>query len=212
MARWLGCVLMLALLAAAGCASGAGSTPAPRPSAVKGADGILRTAGCASATVPPSPTVDGTAQPSNQNDLDGVLSQLDPYAQQHFAAVYSGAEVRSETDRLRVYRVPSAAFDAWLTSTYGKDCVEVVDAKHSALQLTTLANRIASDLTYWHSVGIPVWTVAPLNDGSAVQVGTTNVAAATRELPLRYGADAPIVVVYSDAPTAVSIVDSRNAD
>jgi len=207
MVRRLVCVLVLALLALAGCSHGSGNTAAPKPSAVKGADGILRTAGCETATVPPAPTADGTPQFSNQSDLDSVLSQLEPYAQQHFADVYSGAEVRSETDRVRIYRVPSAAFDAWVTSAYTKDCVEVADAKHSAQELTALANRIADDLTYWKSVGIPVWTIAPLYDGSAVQVGTTNVAGATRELPLRYGADAPLVVVYSDAPTAVSNVD-----
>jgi hypothetical protein len=210
MARRLGCVLVLALLALAGCAQSSGSNAGPQPSAVKGADGILRTAGCETATVAPAPTVDGTPQFSNQGDLDSVVSQLEPYAQQHFADVYSGVEVRLQTNRLRVYRVPSAAFDAWLTSTYTRTCIEVADGKHSEKELTALANRIAGDLTYWQSVGIPVWTISPLYDGSAVQVGTTNVAGANRELPLRYGADAPLVVVYSEAPTAVSTVDIKS--
>jgi hypothetical protein len=196
MLRRLGCVLVLAV-AMSGC-SGSPTTSPPAPHATTGTDGILRTAGCTA-----TPTSTPTADPGND-----VPSHVESYATQHFPDAYAGQELRADTNRLRVYRVPSVPFDTWLTGTFANTCVEVVDAKHSAKELNALADRIGNDLAYWKSVHIPVWTVAPLTDGSAVQVGTSDVDGATKQMPLRYGADAPIVVVYAQQATAVSIQDA----
>jgi hypothetical protein len=185
-------VIGVLLLALAGCA---------RPDEASGG-GPVATAGCATATSPPAMTIDGTPQPANQNALDDLAGQVQSAAQTRFADVYTGLELRSEQNRLRVYRVPSAAFDAWLVKAFTADCVEVVDAAHSARELNALVDRITGDQAYWQAQHIPISTISPRVDGSGVDVTTTEVARAAEALVQRYGTAVPIAVVYGEPPTA----------
>jgi len=180
------------LLALAGCA---------RPTSSPAGSGPVVTAGCATATSPPAMSIDGTPQPANQEALDALAGRVQSVATTRFAAVYTGLELRSEQDRLRVYRVPSSAFDTWLTGAFKDDCIEVVDAAYSAQELNALADRITGDLAYWQSQHIPIGTVSPRVDGSGVDVTTTEVARASAALVQRYGTAVPIDVEYGEPPT-----------
>ncbi|OLB80218.1 MAG: hypothetical protein AUI14_07505 [Actinobacteria bacterium 13_2_20CM_2_71_6] len=186
-------LLALALVAftVSGCAQGTTNAPL----AVPPPDGMLRTDGCATHTSPPAMTIDGTPQPANQNDLAALAGRVQPYADAHFADVYTGLELRSETDRIRVYRKPSAAFDAWIVKEFARDCVEVVDTAHNQRELQALADRISADMAYWQAQRLPINSVGASIDGT-VNVGTTEVDRARRELPQRYGTDIAIVVVF----------------
>src|SRR4051812_28549369 len=188
-----GWVIATALFALAGCAS---ATPAGAPAG----DGIARTAGCVLPTTAPAMTVDGTAQPANQGALDELAGRVQPSSVKHFAGVYAGVEIRSESNRIRVYRVPSADFDAWILREFASVCVEIADARHSRQDLIALRQRIIADADYWNARGIPINGIAVPADGSAVQVTTTDIAKASHELPARYGADAPITITYGDRP------------
>ena len=200
-------VLALVAFVVAGCAGpGTGPTPgagpdSPRtPSASPAPGRVVRTAGCSTATSPPATAIDGTPQPANQEYLDGVAGRLRPFARAHFPDVYSGLELRSEQNRLRVYRKPSAAFDAWLLRAFASECVEAVDAPHSERELGALAGRVSADMDYWRKHGVPVSFVSAKGDGTDVEVGTTDVVRAKREFTLRYGAAAPLSVVYGEPP------------
>lgn len=184
---------MMVVCTLAGCAT-PGTGPMPGASPARGR--IVRTAGCATVTSPPAMTVAGTPQPANQEYLDGVAGRVQPYARAHFTSVYSGLELRSEQNRLRVYRKPSAGFDAWVLRDFKSECIEVVDALHSERELTAFAGRISGDFEYWRKKGVPVNYVSPAGDGSAVEVGTTDIERTKREFALRYGTAVPLKVVY----------------
>ena len=185
-------VLGVLVLALAGCA---------RPTSSPAGEGPVVTAGCATATSPPAMSIDGTPQPANQEALDALAGRVESVAKTRFAAVYTGLELRSEQDRLRVYRVPSNEFDSWLTGTFKDDCIEVVDAAHSAPELDALVDRITGDIAYWQSQHIPIGTISPRVDGSGVDVTTTEVARASAALAQRYGTAVPINVEYGEPPT-----------
>jgi hypothetical protein len=180
--------LVLVAAALAGC-GGARAAQAPAR------DGVLRTDGCVTHTSAPATSVAGTPQPANQEALDALAQRIQPYAEQHFAGVYAGLEVVSATDRLRLYRTPSADFDSWISRDFRHDCVEVADAPHSQRELRTLTDRVIADMDYWKSHGLQLNSVSARYDGSAVEVGTLDVDRARQELPRRYGTDAPITVV-----------------
>jgi len=181
-------------------APGANRVAAQAPASAPAQRRVVRTAGCATATSPPAMTVDGTEQPANQGYLDGIADRLQPYARAHFAAVYSGLELRSEQDRLRVYRMPSAGFDAWMLRAFAADCVEAVDAPHSQRELQTLGDRVAADMDYWTRHNVPVNFISVKNDGTVVEVGTTDIVRTKREFTVRYGPAAPLGFVYGVQP------------
>lgn len=190
-------VIGVLLIALAGCANPA--NPANPGNAEAG--GPVSTAGCATATSPPAMTIDGTPQPANQEALDALAGRVESVARTRFAGVYTGLELRSEQNRLRVYRVPSTAFDSWLVGAFKDDCLEVVDAAHSALELDALVSRITGDQAYWQAQHIPISTVSPRVDGSGIDVTTTQVARASPALVQRYGTAVPITVEYGEPPT-----------
>jgi hypothetical protein len=169
-------------------------------SATRAGNGLVSTAGCGLPTAAPVMTVDGTAQPANQSALDEIANRVQSYSVEHFSGVYAGVEIRSESNRVRVFRVPSADFDAWILGQFRTVCVEVADARHSRQELVALQRRIVGDVDYWNARGIPINTVGVARDGSGVQVTTTDVAKASQELPARYGSDAPIKITYGDRP------------
>jgi hypothetical protein len=179
------------LIALAGCATPEKAAPG----------GPVSTAGCATATSPPAMSIDGTPQPANQEALDALAGRVESVAKARFADVYTGLELRQEQNRLRVYRVPSTAFDSWLVGTFKDDCLEVVDAAHSAQELDALVSRISGDSAYWQAQHIPISTVSPRVDGSGIDVTTTEVARASQALVQRYGTAVPIKVVYGEPPT-----------
>jgi hypothetical protein len=177
----------VALLAACGNARADESPAGPRD--------VPLTAGCATRTSPPAMTVDGTPIPANQQVLDALAERVESTATERYADIYAGVMIVPETDRIRVFRKPGPAFDAWISDTFATDCVEIVDAAHANRDLRALQDRISDDFAYWRSNGVRINSVFAKVDGSAVEVGTQDTERARTELPKRYGADAPIQVV-----------------
>jgi hypothetical protein len=189
--RW-GLMVVATLFVLAGCGSG---NQAGAPSG----DGLVRTAGCGLPTTAPAMTVDGTPQPANQGALDEIADRIQAGSAGRFSGIYTGVEIRSQSSRVRVYRVPSPDFDAWILKDFAAVCVELADSSHSRQELTALQQRIAADVEYWKAQGIAINSIAVATDGSGVQVTTTDVAKASAELPARYGANAPITITYGEA-------------
>lgn len=183
---------MLAAVTAVAVAGCGGRAPNPAGGSPDRAP--VRTAGCARHTGPPRTSIDGTPQPANQAVLDEIADRITSIAEQRYGEVYAGLELVQEQDRLRVYRKPSKGFDAWILRDFRTDCVEVIDAAHSAVELQALADRIAGDIDYWDQHGVRVNTISARFDGSGVEVGTVDVAKAREEMPKRYGPAIPILV------------------
>jgi len=188
-------VAVLAALAVAGGAAGCAGRTTGHPGASPDPTGPVRTAGCATHTSPPAMSIDGTPQPANQEALGEMADRITPRAEERYADVYAGLEMVQELDRLRVYRKPSKDFDAWILQDFRADCVELIDAPHSAVELKALQDRIGSDMDYWAQQGVHISTIGSRVDGSAVEVGTVDVDRAKVELPKRYGTAIPIVVI-----------------
>jgi len=162
--------------------------------------GEWRTDGCG---VPRSPEVvetGGAAMPLTPADLEAVLSRISQEGPARFADSYAGLEVEPEQVQAVVYRVPSAAFDAFVRAVAGNACVVVRDAVHTAAELGRFVERIGSDLEYWQGRGVRISSVGPIHDGSGVRVGTPDVMLAEVELPKRYGVQPPIRVEQEGQP------------
>ncbi|HLL64294.1 MAG TPA: hypothetical protein VK453_00950 [Micromonosporaceae bacterium] len=132
---------------------------------------------------------------ADQGGLSALARQVELTAVERFPDVYAGVMLLPDPERIRVYRKPSADLDRWLTDEFGPGRVEVVDAAHSQRELRALQERIADDFGYWRSRGLTLNSVASTVDGRAVEVGTSDVERARRDLPGHYGVDAAITVV-----------------
>jgi len=187
-------VLIAAL--AAGCAQ-AGAPGAP---------GGVVTDGCRFATSPPAMEVDGTPQPSNQEALGALAERIRPLVEEPYAEVFGYLSMEHATNRIVVYRKPSAELDALILDRFRADCVELRDVAYSAVETKALADRIADDAPYWRGKGIEIYTVGMNDDWSVmeVQVREADVDKATAELPKRYGATIPIVVMKGEPITLLT--------
>lgn len=147
----------------------------------------------------PRPPTAPTSHPATTNPAQGQLltlaGRVTEYLRQTYPAQYAG--VALDGAELVVYRVPSESLDASLAAKFPGAPVTLHDADHSARQLEALAERVTADIGHWTRQGIPITTVAPLADGSAVEIGTTHVERATAELPERYG-PAPLKFTRAD--------------
>lgn len=145
---------------------------------------------------PNRPRLIGTAAvPGTPNHLDPVLGRIEQEGRARFAESYAGLEVMPDQLSAVVYRVPSAQFDAFLREVAGEAAVVIRDAPYSVAELTALMERITADLDYWRERGIRINAFGARHDGSGVQVGTQEVARAEVELPKRYGARPPVLIV-----------------
>jgi hypothetical protein len=114
-----------------------------------------------------------------------------------FPAAYAGVALEPEHDRVVVYRVPSAAFDAALHADLPGAPLRVVDAAHPAEELNRLVTRIGAELPYWQERGVAVHVISPRTDGACVEVGVADPDRARPLFAERYGA-APVRVVAAD--------------
>jgi hypothetical protein len=130
-----------------------------------------------SAAIPPASTdtapvvsasTAGCARPPMTDpDLDALSSQLRQTAEADFASSFSNLEI---TDRIRVFRKPDSAFDAWVKGTFARECVELLDVAHSARENRELIDRIESDRGYWTEKGISINTLSVSATGT-LQLG-----------------------------------------
>ncbi|GAA1277980.1 hypothetical protein GCM10009677_35210 [Sphaerisporangium rubeum] len=152
----------------------------------------------------PEPPTAPTSHPATTNPAQSQLltlaGRVTEYLRQTHPAQYAG--VALDGAKLVVYRIPSTSLDASLAAKFPDAPLTLHDADHSARQLEALAGRITADIDHWNRQGVPITTVAPLVDGSAVEIGTTDVERATAELPERYG---PAPLKFTEAnPTLLS--------
>jgi hypothetical protein len=169
--------------------SSANSSAAP-------SDGVLRTLGCGgragNAIATPSP---GTSN----SDISGLLLRMRPYLSDHFSDVYAGGSYTDVPGALRVYRKPSAAFDAWIMQEFARDCVEVVDAKYSLADMNKFIGRLWDDADYWSERGIDITMVNGDAKNGVLEVTVTpeSVDQARQKMPARYP-DVPIAIKAAD--------------
>jgi hypothetical protein len=186
MKRSLPAVAMLAVVLSTVVACGGGSAKQSQRS-----DPPLRTEGCAASASAPA-----SAAAVNHTELNLVAERIQPHAQDAFADVFAGVEVTPDSDRVRVYRKPSAPFDDWIRKAFAPDCIEVLDAAHSAKELNALVDRINEDMRYWADQGIEITELGAKLDGSGLIVGVDpeDVDKAKQLMPARYGTDVALLI------------------
>jgi hypothetical protein len=118
---------------------------------------------------------------------------VDQLGRERFPAHYAGLELLA--GQVVVYRKASTDFDQALRALHLPVQVVARDALYSAAELQLLVERIRGDSAYWQGVGVPINTVGPRHDGTAVEVGTEDPDQASRLLSERYGAVPPVVVI-----------------
>jgi hypothetical protein len=165
--------------------TGPGPTGAAGP--VPSSDGVLRTAGCATYSNQGPTQIDGTPVSGNDGVVNELNKRITPYATEHFADVWAEPSI-TDLGRLRVYRKPSAAFDAWIMHDFAGSCVEIADAKQSAADMEQQQRRIDKDLQYWNGRGIDISAVRsnPIDGTVIIAVPADEVARAQQEIPARY--------------------------
>lgn len=128
-------------------------------------------------------------------DLNAAAARIEHLGRTDFPHSYAGLAVDEARHVVTIYRVPLAGFDAAARAAASPMVVEMRDAPFSATTLGALHDRIVADLDHWRRRGLTIHTVGARHDGTGVEVGASDVAAARSELAERYGAQAPIVVV-----------------
>jgi hypothetical protein len=150
---------------------------------------VLRTPGCAASA------------PADQPGLDRTATRLRPEAESRYADSFADLEI---TDRLRVYRKPSAGFDAWVMKDFAADCVELVDAPYSGRELQAFRDRVDADRDYFEKQGIVLNSVSVDVDGTiTIGVDADQVGKAEDRIPGRY---ATHVVIVEEGPVPPAIL------
>ena len=160
-----------------------------------GLTGGWETAGCEFSRPPVTATTGSGTMPATPPSLDAAMNRIDRGGRDDFPDSYAGLEVDQQRVRAVVYRVPSAEFDNFIRLTAENTCVVVRDSLHGLRELNQWHDRVVADLGLWSAKGIRIVTVGARHDGFGVEVGTRDVERARAELPLRYGEQAPLIIV-----------------
>ncbi|MGI5243314.1 hypothetical protein [Dactylosporangium sp. CA-139066] len=152
------------------------------------------TPACATTRTLAAPTPGGTPIPANQQRLNDLALQIEADAGARFPHSYTGVEIDTAADLVRVYRVPDPSLDRWLFDTYPSTCVVLIDTAHARAELLALQQRIIADREFWKSQGVTVYGLMITLSGT-LEVGTLDVDKAKQLFPDRYGSDTPIVIV-----------------
>lgn len=123
-----------------------------------------------------------------------MADRIDSALRRDFPLQYAGVALAPSRRGLIVYRRPSPALDAALRDKFPGVPLQTRDAPHAARELEALAARVRRDIDYWGRRDVPITSVSVRYDGTAVEVGTTEVARASVRLRQRYGS-APLRVV-----------------
>ncbi|MBB2910335.1 hypothetical protein FHS43_001598 [Streptosporangium becharense] len=150
----------------------------------------------------PDPSPGGGSPRYGHAELDAAATRIDDYLRRDYPGHYAGVVLDTAAPAVVVYRRASAELDAALRGRFTGVPLRLRDAPHSARELNALAERVRGDADHWRRQGITITSVAARPDGTAVEVGTREVAKATVELPERYGR-APLRV-FGENPTLLT--------
>jgi len=153
----------------------------------------------------------GCAAPGRPAELGSVISKIEAAGKGAFAGSFAGVEVDQERVRAIVYRVPSAAFDAFVRRAAVDACVVVRDADHSTKDLMVWHDRVLADLPYWTDHGVRIVSIGARHDGTGVEIGVRDAVRARRELLARYGDRAPLIFRPADPVRPLPAPTSRIA-
>ncbi len=121
--------------------------------------------------------------------MSDLEQRIDEVGMSRHTDHYAGVE--RVGDRVVVHRKPSRALEESIRATAGDAKIEFRDADHSRAELESLRQRVERDLERLRGRGVELTSLGAAEDGSAVVIGTRDVALATRELAAFYGPDAP---------------------
>jgi hypothetical protein len=186
----LGGVLLGLVLVTGGCGDPTAGAPGPA-----GLTGGWSTAGCEMSREPHATTIGDLTMPATPPELATAIERIERGGRSSFAESYAGLEVDQLAVHAVVYRVPSAAFDDFIRQSAANACIVVRDAEHSAAELRTWQEQVEADLDAWAARGVRIITVTSRHDGSGVELGVRDVAAAREPVITRYGANAPLILV-----------------
>ncbi|GAA2902510.1 hypothetical protein GCM10010517_68410 [Streptosporangium fragile] len=150
----------------------------------------------------PDPTPSGDSRRYGHAELEAAAARISAYLQREHPDHYAGIVLDPAGPAVIVYRRASAELDTALRRRFADVPLKLRDAPHAARELDALAERIRGDAEHWRRRGITITSVAARPDGTAVEVGTREVAKATAELPKRYG-EAPLRVIGAN-PTLLT--------
>jgi hypothetical protein len=182
--------------------TGACGEPPEAPRA--GLTGGWRTAGCEFTRQAVTMTVAGRTLPATPPALDAAMARIDRGGRADHPHSYAGLEVDQRRVRAVVYRVPDAEFDDFIRLSAEDTCVVVRDCLHGLQELTGWHDRVVADLGLWAERGVRIVSVGARHDGFGVEVGTRDVDRARRELPVRYGEQAPLIFVEQGPVTPLA--------
>lgn len=118
---------------------------------------------------------------------------IEVLGRERFSDYYAGLAIVAGA--VEVFRKPSGEFDRAARGLRIGVRLMFRDVAYSAQELQAVADAITGDLAYWRARGIVLHTWGPRPELGAVEVTTTDPAAARRLLPSRYGSAPPILVV-----------------
>jgi hypothetical protein len=170
-----------------GAPSGAAGPSLTSSASAAPGDGVLRTPGCATYVNQGPTQIQGTPVSGNDEIVNALDRRIEPYARKNFADVWAEPMI-TDQGRLRIFRKPSAAFDAWIMHDFASDCVEIADAKASAAEMEQQVERVVNDGAYWRSQGIQINSAGgdAINGRVMVFVPPDEVAKAQQLMPQHY--------------------------
>jgi len=192
-----GLLLLVAALVTSACAEPPEVPPV-------GLTGGWETAGCEFSRPPATLTVGGRRLPATPPSLDAAMGRIERRGRADYPDIYAGIEVDQQRARAVVYRVPSAEFDDFIRLAAEDTCVVVRDSLHGLRELTQWHDRIVADLNMWDKRGIRIVTVGARHDGFGVEIGTRDLKRARDELPIQYGAEAPLIFIEQGPVTPLA--------
>ena len=187
---------MLAALTACATARSEKASTAATPT------GSVDTPGCASPSPGETLTLGGKDDSMYYDtpDTEVAIDKVKAAGEGQFADSYAGMRVDPQHGVTSIYRVPDAAFDAFIVQAAGRHCFRLYPALHSAEELKPWRERIEADLQSWPA-SVPVVSVSTDQEGKGIRVGTEDIPATEAAFRAKYGADAPIFFVQETPGT-----------
>jgi hypothetical protein len=169
--------------------------------AVAGAKDTVDTAGCVSPSPGQLVSLGDRGEDSMYIDTaetEAAIGRIRNAGEGRFPDSFAGLGVDPQHGVTTVYRVPDAAFDAYIAEVAGPLCFRIRPARHSAKELKPWRDRIEADLQAWTDQGVPFESLSTDGRGEGIRVGSQDPHATEAAFRAKYGADAPIFFEYQE--------------